>query len=165
MITTYEIEPYSGVGPIRLGMTRNEVHRVIAAERREAAHRGSDPPGDYFPHLGLFVDYRPPGVCDFVECGGPLALTFQGMTFLGQPYRTARAWFAARDPDLETDGAGLTSKRFGIALYAPGAEKDPDDPVEGVAIFERGYYDRARRQRRMEELAKRYGVKIQLTPR
>jgi hypothetical protein len=94
----YGIEPYVGVGPIRLGMTR-------------------------------------------VEFAGPLSPTFQNQTFLGQPYRLARAWFEARDPDLETDGAGLTSKRFGIALYAGSAEKEPDEPVEAIAVFEKGYYD------------------------
>ena len=137
----YGIEPYVGVGPIRLGMTREEVHTVILEERAPAMHRGREKPGDFFPTLGLFVDYRAPGVCEFVEFAGPLSPTFQNQTFLGQPYRLARAWFEARDPDLETDGAGLTSKRFGIALYAGSAEKEPDEPVEAIAVFEKGYYD------------------------
>lgn len=139
---TYEIEPYVGVGPIRLGMSREEVHRLILEDREPAMHRGSDKPGDFFPTLGLFVDYRAPGVCEFVEFAGPLSPTFQEQTFLGQPYRLARAWFEAHDPECETDGAGLTSKRFGMALYAGSAEKEPDEPVEAVALFERGYYER-----------------------
>jgi hypothetical protein len=101
--------------------------------------------------LGPFIDYRSPGVCDFVECGSPLTLTFQGETFLRRPFRAVRAWFAARDPDLEMNGAGLISKRFGIALYAPSAEKEPDEPVEAVAAFERGYYDGAAAERQRSE--------------
>jgi hypothetical protein len=138
----YEIEPYVGVGPIRLGMTREEVHRHIVQDRHPTMNRGRDTPGDYFPALGLFADYRTPGVCEFVEFGGPLLPVLHGQSFLGQPYRQARAWFEANDPDCETDGAGLTSKRFGIALYASSAEKRPDGPIEGVAVFEEGYYGR-----------------------
>lgn len=138
----YQIEPYVGVGPIRFGMTRQEVQLLIAWDRQPTMHRGGDKPGDYFSPLGLFVDYRAPGVCEFVEFGGPLVPVLHGQTFLGQPYRLARAWFEANDPDCERDGAGLTSKRFGIALYARSAEKDPDEPVEAVAVFEEGYYDR-----------------------
>lgn len=139
----YEIEPYVGIGPIRLGMTREEVHTTIVEEREPALHRGREKPGDFFPALGLFVDYRAPGVCEFVEfvLSGPLSPTFQNQTFLGRSYRLARAWFETYDPDLETDEAGLISKRFGIALYAGSAEKEPDEPVEAVAVFEEGYYD------------------------
>lgn len=138
---SYEIEPYVGVGTIRLGMTREDIRMLNLAERELAMRRGREKPGDYFPTLGLFVDYRAPGACEFVEFFGPLSPTFQDQSFLGQPYRLVRAWFESHDPNCETDGAGLISKRFGIALYAGSAEKQPDEPVEAVAIFEEGYYD------------------------
>jgi hypothetical protein len=114
----YEIEPYVGVGPIRLGMTRQEIQATIL-EEREPTRRGDEKPGDNFPNLWLFVDYRAPGICEFLEFARdtPLVLTFQNQAFLGQPYRVARSWFEAVDPDLETDGTGLISRRFGIALY------------------------------------------------
>lgn len=139
----YRIEPYVGVGPIRLGMTREEVQTMIVAPREPAMHRGREKPGDFFPTLGIFVDYRAPGVCEFVEFArdSPCSPTLQGQVFLGQPYRVARAWFEAYDPDLETGGAGLISRQFGIALYASAAEKVPDESVEAVAVFEKGYYD------------------------
>lgn len=144
MSIIYEIEPYRGVGPIRLGMTREEVHPLFVEKREPARHRGKEKPGDFFPTLWFFVDYRAPGVCDFVEFAleSPIAPTFHNQNFLGQPYRLARAWFEAHDPELETNGAGLISKRSGIALYAPAAEEEPDETVESVAIFEKGYYDR-----------------------
>jgi hypothetical protein len=139
----YEIEPYVGVGPIRLGMTREEVHTTILEQRKPTMHRGREKPGDFFPALGLFVDYRAPGSCEFVEfaLSSPVSPTLHNQAFLGQAYRLARAWFEAADPDLETDGAGLISRRFGIALYAGSAEKEPDEPVEAVAVFEKDYYD------------------------
>ena len=139
----YEIAPYVGVGPIRLGMTREEVHATIVEEPKPAPHRGREKPGDFFPALALSVDYRAPSTCEFVEFAltSPLVPTFQNQAFLGQPYRVARALFEAADPDLETDGAGLISRRFGIALYAGSAAKEPDWPVEALAVFAKGYYD------------------------
>jgi hypothetical protein len=112
------------------------------------------------------VDYRAPGVCEFIESGGPLTLTIEGVSFLEQPYDIARAWFAARDPEVDESGTGLTSRRFGIALYAPEVAKNQAARVEGVAVFERGYYERAaqEQQRRLAEMAKRYGVKIRRPP-
>lgn len=152
----YEIEPYAGVGPIRLGMSREEIHAILEAERKPTQYRGSEKPGDFFPSLGLFVDYRVPGACEFVEFAtyGPLSPTFQGQVFLGQPYQLARAWFESNDPDLETNGSGLISKRFGIALYARAAEQELDEPVEGIAIFEMGYYDSDRKAARLDMDAK-----------
>lgn len=142
---SYEIEPYAGVGPIRLGMSREEIHALLV-EGRQPTQRGSERPGDFFPTLGVFVDYRAPGACEFVEFAkySPLSPTFQGKSFLDQPFRQVRAWLERYDPDVETDGAGCVSKRLGIALYARAAEKEPDDPVEGVAVFEQGYYDPTR---------------------
>jgi hypothetical protein len=139
----YRIEPYVGVGPIRLGMTREEVQGMLVAPREPAMHRGSALPGDFFPTLWLFVDYRAPGVCEFVEFArdSPCSPTLYGQEFLGQPYRSARAWFEAHDPGLETHGAGLISRQFGVALYASAAEKAPDEPIEAVAVFEQDYYE------------------------
>ncbi len=157
----FEIEPYVGVGSVELGMTREEVRTAVGAQARPVANRGSDPPADFFVDLGMRVDYRAPGLCTFVEFGGPISPTFQEQTLLQRPYEETLAWFEPRDPDLLVDEAGLRSPRFGIALYAPAAQKQPSDPVEGVAIFERGYYeqDESERKQRMQKIAQRYRVK------
>jgi hypothetical protein len=143
----YEIEPYVGVGPIRLGMTKEEIHTIIL-EERELTKKGGDIPADYFPTLGLFVHYRAPGVCAFVEMFGPpispysafqdstFFPSFQGKTFLGRPYRQVRGWFKRRDPDI-TEGI---SRRFGIAIY-DGIVGGRLNRVESVSIFEKGYYE------------------------
>ena len=128
---SYEIEPYEGVGPIRLGMTREEVHALILAERKPALHRGAEKPGDWFPTLGLFVDYRAPGVCEFLEFVGPLAPTFQGQTFLGQPYRQARGWFEAADPACELEVNGGIDERTAPLAVAEGANV----LVAGTSVF------------------------------
>ena len=151
----YEIEPYEGIGPIRLGMTREEIHAIFSEEddRKPMMDRGSEKPGDYFPPLGLFVDYRAPGACEFVSMFGPpptfftrgpssfqgpiFLPTFQGRTLLGRPYRQTLAWLKRRDPGTNNKGISL---RFGIALYN-GSVDGHLNRVEAVSIFTEGYYD------------------------
>lgn len=77
-----------------------------------------------------------------MEFGGPAFPTLDGDALLGRPYRELEAKFAARDPSLTRHDAGFISPKFGVAVYAPSAEKEPDDPVEGVTAFAKGYYDR-----------------------
>jgi hypothetical protein len=148
----YEIEPYVGVGPIRLGMTREEIHTALL-EQPELTNKGDAIPADYYRTLGLFVRYRTPGICEFVEMFGPpptfftrgpsgfqepiFLPTFQGRTLLGRPYRQTLAWLRRRDPTTIDEGISL---RFGIALYN-GSVDGHLNWVESVSIFTRGYYD------------------------
>ncbi len=144
----WEVEPHSGVGPIRFGMTRDEVRQAVGTEVREFRRWKEKVASDYFESLGIFVYYRPPGLCEAVKFArrsiikGATAPVFATETFLGKPYRTMRQWFEERDPLLVTDGAGLTSRALGMGLYAASAEKSPDEPVESLIVFETGYYER-----------------------
>jgi len=155
-MSLYEIEPYEGIGPIRLGMTREEIRAIFLEEDRKPAtmKRGSDKqPADYYPTLGLFVYYRAPGVCEFVQMFGPpptfftrgpssfqgpiFLPTFQGRTLLGRPYRQTLAWLRKRDPATTEDGLSL---HLGMALYN-GSVDGHLNRVESVSIFVKGYYD------------------------
>lgn len=138
----YEIVSYVGAGPIMLGMTREEVRKAINAPVHEFRKTPSDEyPADLFEGPGIEGEYRYPGVYDLVGFSGPISLTYQGESFLSKPYRAVQSWVEAIDPDVSLNGAGLISFQLGVAIYAPAAIKEPDEPVEAVSIFERGYYD------------------------
>lgn len=138
----WEITPYVGLGPLRLGMTVQEVHALVEGHVRQARLRDSDIPPDVLVGLGITVGYRHPCAVEFIQCAGSAQPVFQGRMLLGQPYRDLKEFFAVLDPAVQTDATGLRSSALGIALYAPSAEKEPDEPVEAVSLFERGYYDR-----------------------
>lgn len=142
----YGIDPYVGMGPIKLGMTREQVRSALGMQAKEYRKtQWDDLLDDAFDSIGIHVAYRVPDVCTFVECFGPVSPTFRGENFLQKPFRDVRQWFETIDPAISVDGTGLTSRVFGITIYAPAAIKEPDEPVEGVGIFERGYYDRVPR--------------------
>lgn len=141
----YDIVPNIGVGPIKFGMTREEVRAAIGADatpfRRAVINTMEQPLQDSFRDLGIFVEYNPLGKCVAVEFGGPAAPSFQGETFLGQPYSRVREWFRTKDSAVEEDDSGLTSLALGIGIYTPNARANPDRLVEGVIAFKDGYYE------------------------
>jgi hypothetical protein len=137
----YEIESYAGVGPIRFGMSRDEVRKVVIGLVEEAARTSSGLPTDFFKDVGIFVYYKEPGITEAVEFGGPCSPTFRGQHFLGRQYAEMEQWIKTFDPEVVLKDTGLTSRKFGFGLYAESARKRPELPVEGVIVFEKGYYD------------------------
>jgi hypothetical protein len=136
---TYEIRAYAGVGKIDFGMTTAEVRKVLASKVKPSK-KGGEIPSDFFEELGIFVDYRPPDICEAVEFAGPASPTFRGRQLLGKPFRSISDWIKDLDPDVVSDEAGLRSNKFGFGIYAPSANKNPDLPVEGVIVFDKEYY-------------------------
>lgn len=151
MQMTYDIEPSIGVGPIRFGMTRDEVRAAMGAEVRES-RRGKQEgsPDDLFPTLGFFAYYSAPGTCVAVEFSRLVSPTLQGRGFFDRPYTAVRQWLRTLDPMLEETIDGLLSCQLGIALSAPRANELSNDELteedavvlEAVLAFERGYYER-----------------------
>jgi hypothetical protein len=137
------IRPYEGVGPVDFGMTRQEVRQAVGSTV-ETFYRTQESilPTDAFDAVHMHVHYRPPDVCDLVYVFPPALVLFQGERLLNRPYAEIRAFFLEIDPDIELDGDGFTSHKFGTGIYSSLADYAPQEPVEGVAVFERGYYDR-----------------------
>jgi hypothetical protein len=143
----WPIEPYKSIGPIRLGMTIEEVRKTMNCEFRSfKKHPIDEFPTDEFSTRGAFVYYKPPGICEGVELaqfGNPSPMpVILGQRLLGVPFSVLLAWFRERDPDIEVDGDGLVCRKYGIGLYADGVE--PDLAVEAVGLFEEGYWDPAK---------------------
>jgi hypothetical protein len=137
-----EIEPYVGIGPVLFGMTRQQVRALIAAPVREFMKSPqSSVPADAFAKAGIYVFYSDEGCCEAVEVTRPSVPTLFGKSFVGQPYDRSEAWFRERDPNVETDEAGLTSRMFGVGVYSEGAKSRPSEPIEAVIAFRRGYYE------------------------
>lgn len=136
----YPIKPYTGVGKINFDMTVTEVRKTLEAESETSKKSGKDVPSDFFESLGIFVDYRLPGICHAVEFAGPASPTFEGQELLGRPFNNFASWIKTLDRDVIVDDAGLKSIKYGFGVYAPSAKKNPELPIEGVIVFDRDYY-------------------------
>lgn len=136
------IEPYVGVGPIRLGMTRAQVRAVVPSPAHEFMLSPQSPsPTDAFDELGIHVEYSAQDVCEAVEMFKITSPTLFGRTLMGEDFEKLVLWLREMDPALEIDRAGLISKVLGIALYAPAGPDEPHKPVEAVLVFRRNYYE------------------------
>jgi hypothetical protein len=136
------IEPYKSFGAIQLGVTREQVRSSISSKVEAFQKWGSETLTDHFVELGILVYYDKDDRCEAIEVAEPSVPSFQGQHFVGRPFSHVREWFEKNDPETKVDPAGLTSLKFGVGIYAPGALKDPVDPVEGVMVFEKDYYDK-----------------------
>jgi hypothetical protein len=98
-------------------------------------------PRDAFRELGIHVHYKTLEYCEAIELFPPANPTFQGKTLIGEPFNALRDWLQSLDESLIVDDTGLTSYRFGFGLYVPYIEENPDESIQSVFVFERGYHD------------------------
>lgn len=137
-----EIRSHVGIGPLRFGMLVDEIRRNVPF-LAETFVKGPDSthPTDAFDELGIHVYYRADGRCVAIEVGAPGSPTLFGKKIIGAPFKVVEHVVRGLDAEVEVDESGLTSLALGVAIYCP-AHKDNDVlPVEGVLVFERGYYD------------------------
>lgn len=130
-----------GVGPVKLGMTMDQVRAAIARPHESfMKSRTSTMPTDDFYEEGIQVYYKKPGICNAIEMGSPAKPVIHGNEIIGVRISEVREWLLRLDRNLETDGDGLTSHALGIGCYAPNAGRNPSARVESLIIFENGYY-------------------------
>jgi|SRR5580658_8355057 hypothetical protein len=136
-----EIEPYVGIGPIKFGMTIDEVRNLIN-QKPKSFLKGpaSTIPTDAFNDLGLHVYYKKPRTCNAVELFLPANPIFQGRDLIQRPFNELLSWLQTLDDTIKRDQCGLASFKFGIGFYAPEVKERDDAPVEGVIVLEKDYY-------------------------
>jgi hypothetical protein len=146
----YTIHPYEGMGPLRLGMTRQEIRAILGEpESTFLKTPSSIYLTDFYTKLGLQIAYKEPEICNAIHTtDGEVKPIFQGHSIADEPFSNLRDWFQEIDSNSQLDASGITSYKYGIGLYAPKHTWQPEegldentDIVEGVIVFERGYYD------------------------
>src|SRR5690349_6285892 len=99
-----EIRPFVGVGPIKFGMTVEEVRKAVAQQPKSFL-KGHDStiPTDAFDALGIHVHYKLPGVCEAVELALAADPTFEGHHLIDRPFNQTLSWFQTMDDSIELD--------------------------------------------------------------
>lgn len=141
-----EIEPYMSMGPIRLGMTIEEVEAVIGTKHKCFTTHDDDPAGLAMVAVGdaVTLHCKRPGFCVQVSASVPFQVTFRGQHLLGVPFVRILDWFQKIDPQIEIN-QGLVSRKFGIQVTAPNFKEEPGMLSDTAGIFESGlneWYDR-----------------------
>jgi hypothetical protein len=157
----YELEPLVGAGPVRLGMTRQEVRAALGREAKEflkgpTSTRFADAFG---ADLHVFYDER--DRAEFIELsrGGEHAPRLYGIDVLERPADEVIQAITERTPyDPEDDaherGYSYTFPLLGLAFWRPVLpesydDDEPDDEYlngrvfQTVAIATRDYFAQA----------------------
>lgn len=137
------IKPYEGVGPVRFGMSVDEVRRTVGKrvetyKKAEALFPDAHPV-DAFDEVGMHVFYKPLGRCEAIMLFPPAAPTFHNESLLDKRFTELLTWFTSMDEDVEQDDVGFISFKFGISIT-----ESPEGLIEAVLVFdEPGYYEQA----------------------
>jgi hypothetical protein len=64
-----------------------------------------------------------------------------GINIIDLPFLKVKDFLRNLDDSLEIDETGLLSFKLGVGVYVPSLSESQQEFVEGVIVFEKGYYD------------------------
>lgn len=134
------IKPFEGVGDLKLGMTSDDIERIMGVK----PNRFKKVIYDEFltdQYETFFVYYKPPGFAEAFEFNNLAELLFNDKKLFAMSYSDLCDYIQNIDKNVELDSTGLTSYKYGIGIYAPYAETQPYQKPESIIVFEKGYYD------------------------
>jgi hypothetical protein len=138
------IEPYSKVGEIKLGMSREQVRVLISSEPtvvRDLELR------DIFHEIGLqiFYDNEPPYFSRAVMLYKPAKASIISYDLLEEySIKSLKDIFESLDFKVLVNTEGIEINDLGIFLSTQDYEIFGDEPPESVVAFVQGYYDHLR---------------------
>lgn len=130
-----EIVPFSSIGALTFGDTREDARAKLGADYSMFAKDGGANETDAFDDSGLHLYYDDAGKLEFVEAFEPAEIVFREIHFLGRDIASVvrdmnAAGFAENYSDV-----GVKFPEAGIAIFAP------SEIIEGVAAHRKGYYE------------------------
>jgi hypothetical protein len=150
----FDLAPPAGVGPLRLGMTRNAASTALASLRDPAAASESEQPGRHiFRPSGLMISIHcARDTLEAIELARPSAQTdrvlFKGVDVFALPAREVVRRIGAftsleEDPD---HAASFVAQDLLLSFWRPFAADDEPKEEQGyyfssVLVAQPGYYD------------------------
>jgi hypothetical protein len=147
------LEPPGGVGPVRIGLTRDQARDALDSLKDPSDVSDSDRPGlNVFRPSGLMVsvDYGADGLVNAVELGRPQdgdTVLFQDVDVFALPARQVVTRMRQFTTLLEEDGGGsFVAPDLLLAFWRPFvADDEPAEPqgyyFSSVLLARPGYYD------------------------
>ena len=136
-MSSWQIEPFVGVGPLTFGMARDSVRQQLNEEPRVIVRKVGHPPLEQYPRSGLQAYYDSLGRLELVAFYPHGLVEIGGIELLGRELDAvlrdlARVGLSARD-----DGVGdIMYDSQGFGLYIEGGE------IASVSAFSREYANR-----------------------
>jgi hypothetical protein len=125
-VMDYTIHPFEGVGPIKLGMTPQQVRAVLGEPDNSFKKLNNDFPSDSYHSLSIQIQYeQPPGICDeiwlFLRPDDPTSgcnPIFQGYELQGKTFAELKSWFQKLGTPVQHFDCGCTFWKYGVYLFS-----------------------------------------------
>jgi len=135
------IDSHQGVGKLKYGMTAAEVRATVATAYEPFERTKNGRASDHFSSDGIFAYYNDTGLLNALEFHAPANVKLLGNILFECSFQQLLYLLSQNDNNIEIDDTGLTSLELGLGCYAPGHREAPNDLIEGIITFEKGYYD------------------------
>lgn len=135
------IEPYIGVGNIKFGFSKEEIHSILGndyTESKSLIHPKKI--RNLYTKLGIHINYNENGKVEFVELLKPAEPIYNEKRLLKESFKFLCNWFKNLDQGIIIDDEGLKSLKLGIGLYVPADEEYLKNVVQTVYLFEKDFY-------------------------
>jgi hypothetical protein len=138
MLPTFAVIRHVGVGPLRFGMSREDVRSALSIPFEVFRRTPASIPADLFGSAGTFAYYSESGGLIAVEFAKRANVTFGDLDLTNTSTSKLIAEISTIDPAIDHDSSGFTSRAYGIGAWT---EDDLGLPPQSVIIFAPGYYD------------------------
>jgi hypothetical protein len=143
-VMDYTIHPFEGVGPIKLGMTPQQVRAVLGEPDESFKKFDDDFPTDSYYSLSIHVLYEHPGICNeiwlFLEPDDPTSgcnPTFQGYGLKGRTFAELKPWFQKLGTPVQHFDIGCSFLKYGVYVTSQHYsyhQRNIDEPVDTVSV-------------------------------
>ena len=139
----YNIIEYSGMNEIVFDMKKEDIDSRVKNKYFFVKSSTENTGESIETYKEFFIYYDKNNKIEAIEFHNfaEAEVIFQGINLFSLTYEEIKSYVEKSDLMIKTDGAGFVSFKLGIGIYAPSAEKEPDELVEGIIIFKKGYYD------------------------
>jgi len=135
----WDIKPFTSVGPVTFGMSRDEVHRVLGQRFGTFYKVPGDNETDDYTTIGAHLCYTDYDTLEAVELFDPATATYDAVQFLGTPMQVVSMSMQERGRVFTGDDCQTECPAIGIALTL-----SMEGTVEGVLVYAKGYRDASR---------------------
>ena len=144
-MSRFDIQPFASVGPLRFGMTKDELRRELTGQVEEFRKTTDSPTlSDHFLDLEIIVHYEPGYRLEAVEFCGMFIPEWNGIALLGRTAKAILEDIKAHSSAAEIDNDGAIFHDLGFGFYSPGWLAGNEDVIESAIAFKKSYYPEVR---------------------
>ncbi|GKX33704.1 MAG: hypothetical protein MnENMB40S_13220 [Rhizobiaceae bacterium MnEN-MB40S] len=140
----YDFQPYIGAGPLRFGMTTDEITNILGApDMIEYFSNVPEYSLEYaYDRNGFSIYFNKEGCVEAMLFMPNTGLIFAGKNLKTVPLLSLRSWVWENDREIEeVEGFDFCSYRFGFFTTSLSTNHDPDTSAYSIMMFRRNYVE------------------------